>query len=157
MEVKLCGRRNKMEITLDRFEYKLPEKMYVVHKVSTGFRYKLKHSKREFDSEEKCLDYTDKLVGERKRYLKLLGTLTNTELSKLFSDEVLLNISVAQIRDYETVEQFTYRLEIDGEWNLTDFNSLEEVKNYVADTLGLTFHRDYDLVSTDGDVVVNGY
>ena len=143
-----------MEITLDRFEYKLPENMYVVHKVSTGFKYKLKHSKKEFDSEEKCLDYTDKLVEERKRYLKLLGTLTNSELSKLFSEEVLMNLSVAQMRDYETVEQFNYKLVVDDEWNIPEFSSLEEVKNYVADMLGLTFHWDYDLVSTDGNKVI---
>lgn len=143
-----------MEITLDRFEYKLPENMYVVHKVSTGFKYKLKHSKKEFDSEEKCLDYTDKLVEERKRYLKLLGTLTNSELSKLFSEEVLMNLSVAQMRDYETIEQFNYKLVVDDEWNIPEFSSLEEVKNYVADMLGLTFHWDYDLVSTDGNKVI---
>ena len=53
-----------MEITLDRFEYKLPENMYVIHKVSTGFKYKLKHSKKEFDSEEKCLNYIDKILSE---------------------------------------------------------------------------------------------
>lgn len=146
-----------MEVTLDRFEYKLPENMYVVHKVSTGFKYRLKHSKKEFDSEEKCLNYIDKILSERKRYLKLVNTLTLTELSKLFLDEVLLGLSPTQIKEYETVEQFIYKLEIDGEWNLTDFNSLEEVKYYIADRLGLSFHSDYDLVSTDGNTVIVGY
>lgn len=143
-----------LEITLDRFEYKLPENMYVIHKVSTGFKYKLKHSKKEFDSEEKCLSYIDKILSERKRYLKLIDTLTLTELSKLFSEEVLLGLSPTQIKEYETIEQFQYKLVIDDEWNIPEFNSLEEVKNYVADTLGLTFHWDYDLVSTDGKKVV---
>ena len=32
-----------MEIILDRFEYKIPEWMYVVHKESIGFKNKLKH------------------------------------------------------------------------------------------------------------------
>lgn len=146
-----------MEITLDRFEYKLPENMYVVHKVSTGFKYKLKHSKKEFDSEEKCLNYIDKILSERKRYLKLVNTLTLTELSKLFLEEVLLGLSPAQIKEYETIEQFKYKLVVDDEWNIPDFNSLEEVKNYVADRLDLMFLSDYDLVSTDGDVVITGY
>ena len=143
-----------LEITLDRFEYKLPENMYVIHKVSTGFKYKLKHSKKEFDSEEKCLNYIDKILSERKRYLKLIDTLTLTELSKLFSEEVLLGLSPAQIKEYETIEQFEYKLVVDDEWNIPEFNSLEEVKNYVADMLGLTFHWDYDLVSTDGKKVM---
>ena len=143
-----------MEITLDRFEYKLPENMYVVHKVSTGFKYKLKHSKKEFDSEEKCLNYIDKILSERKRYLKLVDTLTLAELSKLFSEEVLLGLSPAQIKEYETIEQFQYKLVVDDEWNIPEFNSMEEVKNYVADMLGLTFHWDYDLVSTDGNKVI---
>lgn len=143
-----------MEITLDRFEYKLPENMYVVHKVSTGFKYKLKHSKKEFDSEEKCLSYIDKILSERKRYLKLIDTLTLTELNKLFSEEVLLGLSPPQIKEYETIEQFEYKLVVDDEWNIPEFSSLEEVKNYVADTLGLTFHWDYDLVSTDGNNVM---
>ena len=146
-----------MEIVLDRFEYKLPENMYVVHKVSTGFKYKFKHSKKEFDSEEKCLTYIDKLVGERKRYLKLFGYLTNAELSKLFSEEVLLGLTPAQIKEYEPIEQFIYKLEIDGDWDDSDFNELWQVKDYVADLINLTFHGDYDLVSSDGDVVVERY
>lgn len=143
-----------MEIILDRFEYKLPENMYVIHKVSTGFKYKLNYSKKEFDSEEKCLSYIDKILSERKRYLKLIDTLTLTELSKLFSEEVLLGLSPTQIKDYETIEQFEYKLVVDDEWNIPEFSSLEEVKNYVADTLGLTFHWDYDLVSTNGNNVM---
>ena len=146
-----------MEITLDRFEYKLPENMYVVHKISTGFKYKLKHSKKEFDSEEQCLTYIDKLVGERKRYLKLFGYLTNAELSKLFSEEVLLGLTPAQIKEYETIEQFVYKLEIDGDWDDSDFGELWQVKDYVANALNLTFHGDYDLVSSDGNVVVESY
>ena len=143
-----------LEITLDRFEYKLPENMYVVHRISTGFKYKLKHSKKEFDSEEKCLNYIDKILSERKRYLKLVNTLTLTELSKLFSEEVLLGLSPAQIKGYETIEQFEYKLVVDDEWHIPEFNSLEEVKNYVAAMLGLTFYQYYDLVSTDGNKVV---
>ena len=146
-----------MEIVLDRFEYKLPENMYVVHKISTGFKYKLKHSKKEFDSEEQCLTYIDKLVGERKRYLKLFGYLTNAELSKLFSEEVLLGLTPAQIKEYETIEQFVYKLEIDGDWDDSDFGELWQVKDYVANALNLTFHGDYDLVSSDGNVVVESY
>ena len=146
-----------MEITLDRFEYKLPENMYVVHKISTGFKYKFKHSKKEFDSEEKCLNYIDKILSERKRYLKLTNTLTLTELSKLFSEEVLLGLTPAQIKEYEPIEQFIYKLEIDGDWDDSDFNELWQVKDYVADLINLTFHRDYDLVSSDGNVVVESY
>ena len=145
---------NDLEITLDRFEYKLPENMYVMHKVSTGFKYKLKHSKKEFDSEEKCLNYIDKILSEHNRYLKLVDALTLTELSKLFSEEVLLGLSPTQIKEYETIEQFKYKLVVDDEWNIPEFSSLEEVKNYVADMLGLTFHWDYDLVSTDGKKVM---
>lgn len=146
-----------MEITLDRFEYKLPENMYVVHKVSTGFKYKLKYSKKEFDSEEECLNYIDKILSERKRYLKLVNTLTLAELSKLFLEEVLLGLSPTQIKEYETIIQFKYKLVVDDEWHIPEFNSLEEVKNYVADRLDLMFLSDYDLVSTDGDVVITGY
>ena len=42
-------------IVLDRFEYKLPKNMFTVTKKSTGFKYKLKHSNVEFDSEDKIL------------------------------------------------------------------------------------------------------
>ena len=141
-----------MEITLDRFEYKLPENMYVVHKVSTGFKYKLKHSKKEFDSEEQCLAYIDKILNERKRYLKLLDTLTKAEMSKLFSDEVLLGLTPSQIKEYEPIEQFVYNLEVDGIY--LDFNELWQVKDFVASEINLTFHGDYNLVSSDGNVVV---
>jgi len=146
-----------LEIVLDRFEYKLPENMYVVHKVSTGFKYKLKHSKKEFDSKEKCLNYIDKILSERKRYLKLVDTLTLTELNKLFSEEVLLGLTPAQIKEYETIEQFVYNLFVDDEQHGANFSELWEVKNYVADLINLTFHGDYDLVSSDGNVVVESY
>jgi len=145
------------EIILDRFEYKLPENMYVVHKISTGFKYKLKHSRKEFDSEEQCLAYIDKILNERKRYLKLINTLTKSEMSKLFSDEVLLGLTPAQIKEYEPIEQFVYNLVIDDIVVDTDFSALWQVKDYVADTLNLTFHGDYNLVSSDGNVVVEGY
>ena len=146
-----------MEIVLDRFEYKLPENMYVVHKVSTGFKYKLKHSKKEFDSEEKCLAYVDKILNERKRYLKLIDTLTKAEMSKLFSDEVLLGLTPAQIKEYKSIEQFVYKLSIDGDYCDSDFSELWQVKDYVADTLSLVFHGDYCLVSSDGNLVVESY
>ena len=54
------------EIILDRFEYKLAKDMYVVYKISTGFKYKLKHSKQEFNSEDKVLDFIEKAFKDRK-------------------------------------------------------------------------------------------
>lgn len=143
------------QIVLDRFEYKLPKDFYVVHKNSVGFKYKLKYSKKEFDSEEKCLNYIDKILSERKRYLKLIGTLTTTELSKLFSDEVLLGLSPVQIKEYETTEQFEYTLVVDDDWsNVDKCKTLLEVKHCLADRIGLTFHHDFDLCS-DKEIVVS--
>ena len=84
------------EIVLDRFEYVLPKGMYVVYKNSTGFKYQLKHTKKWFDSEDKVLEFIDKTLKERKRYQQLLKTLSVPELSKLFSDEVLLGLSPVQ-------------------------------------------------------------
>ena len=75
-------------IVLDRFEYTLPKGEYVVYKESSGFLYKMKHSKKEFDSEEKVLKFIESTLKERKRYLELLKTLSATELNKLFSDVV---------------------------------------------------------------------
>ena len=143
------------EIILDRFEYKLPKDMYVVYKNSVGFKYKLKYSKKEFDSEENCLNYIDKILSERKRYLKLRGTLTTTELSKLFSDEVLLGLSPSQIKEYEAIEQFEYTLVIDEEWGYAEkFKSLNEVKEYVAEKVNLNFANYYlDLFSTEEVIV----
>ena len=142
------------EIILDRFEYKLPKDMYVVHKNSTGFKYKLKHSKKEFDSEDKCLAFIEKTLKERKRYLQLIKTLSVTELSKLFSDEVLLGLSPSQIKEYDTVEQFDYLVVIDEAWGYAEkFKTLEEVKCYVADQIGLNFHNSLDL-HTKNELVV---
>ena len=143
------------QIILDRFEYKLPKDFYVVYKNSIGFKYKLKCSNKEFDSEENCLNYIDKILSERKRYLKLIGTLTTTELSKLFSDEVLLGLSPAQIKEYETTEQFEYTLVVDDDWsNVDKCKTLLEVKQCLADRIGLTFHHDLDLCS-DKEIVVS--
>ena len=134
------------EIILDRFEYKLREGAFVVHKNSTGFKYKLKHSKKEFDSEDKCLAFIAKTLKERKRYLQLIKTLSVAELSKLFSDEVLLGLSPSQIKEYDTVEQFDYLVVIDEAWGYAEkFKTLEEVKCYVADQIGLNFHNSLDL------------
>ena len=142
------------EIILDRFEYKLPKDMYVVHKNSTGFKYKLKHSKQEFDSEDEVLKFIEKALKDRKRYLQLIKTLSVTELSKLFSDEVLLGLSPSQIKEYDTVEQFDYLVVIDEAWGYAEkFKTLEEVKCYVADQIGLNFHNSLDL-HTKNELVV---
>lgn len=144
------------EIVLDRFEYVLPKGMYVVYKNSTGFKYQLKHTKKWFDSEDKVLEFIDKTLKERKRYQQLLKTLSVPELSKLFSDAVLLGLSPVQIKEYEAFEQFEYQLVIDDDWSLNPFSGLEEVKSFVADRIGLNFHSYLDLVSID-KVIVQGY
>ena len=135
------------EIILDRFEYKLREGVFVVHKNSTGFKYKLKHSKKEFDSEDKCLAFIEKTLKERKRYLQLIKTLSVPELSMLFSDVVLLGMSPAQIREYEAIEQFEYTLVVDDDWGSSETRKhLWQIKDVVADRVGLHFHHDFELV-----------
>ena len=135
------------EIILDRFEYKLREGAFVVHKNSTGFKYKLKHSKKEFDSEDKCLAFIEKTLKERKRYLQLIKTLSVPELSMLFSDVVLLGMSPAQIREYEAIEQFEYTLVVDDDWGSSETRKhLWQIKDVVADRVGLHFHHDFELV-----------
>lgn len=87
------------EIILDRFEYKLPKNMYVVYKNSIGFKYRLKHSNIEFDSEDKCLEFIENTLKERKRYLQLIKTLSVSELSKLFSDVILLGLPPSKLKN----------------------------------------------------------
>ena len=145
-------------IVLDRFEYTLPKGEYVVYKESSGFLYKMKHSKKEFDSEEKVLKFIEDTLKERKRYLQLLKTLSVTELIKLFSDVVLLGLTPAQIKEYDVIEQFEYVLEISDDWdtNTKTFSDLNEVKSYVADRVGLTFHSYLDLKDDEDNTVVRG-
>lgn len=146
-------------IILDRFEYKLPKDMFSVSKKSTGFKYKLKHSNVEFDSEDKILKFIDDTLEERKRYLQLLKTLSVKELSKLFSDIVLLGLSPKQIKEYEAVEQFVYEIVIADHCcdETVTCEYLYEVKDIVADKIGLQFTGYLDLVSTKGTAVVRGY
>ena len=142
-------------IILDRFEYKLPKDMFTVTKKSTGFKYKLKHSNVEFDSEDKVLKFIDDTLEERKRYLQLLKTLSVKELSKLFSDIVLLGLSPKQIKEYEAVEQFVYEVIIDNDYvdEVITCEYLSDVKDIVADKIGLQFTGYLDLISTE-DVTV---
>lgn len=146
-------------IVLDRFEYTLPKGEYVVYKESSGFLYKMKHTKKEFDSEEKVLKFIEDMLKERKRYQQLLKTLSVTELNKLFSDVTLLGLTPTQIKEYEVVEQFKYVLEISDDWdtNTKTFDDLDEVKYYVADNVGLNFHSYLDLKDTESNTVVRGY
>lgn len=146
-------------IVLDRFEYTLPKGEYVVYKESSGFLYKMKHSKKEFDSEEKVLKFIEDTLKERKRYLQLLKTLSVPELSKLFSDVVLLGLTPVQIKEYDVIEQFEYVLEISDDWdtNTKTFSDLNEVKSYVADRVGLTFHSYLDLKDDQSNTFVRGW
>lgn len=145
-------------IVLDRFEYTLPKGEYVVYKESSGFLYKMKHTKREFDSEEKVLKFIEDMLKERKRYQQLLKTLSVPELNKLFSDATLLGLTPTQIKEYEVVEQFKYVLEISDDWdtNTKTFDDLDEVKCYVADKIGLNFHSYLDLKDNEDNTVVRG-
>ena len=146
-------------IILDRFEYKLPKDMFTVTKKSIGFKYKLKHSNVEFDSEDKILKFIDDTLEERKRYLQLLKTLSVKELSKLFSDIVLLGLSPKQIKEYEAVEQFVYEIVIADHCcdETVTCEYLYEVKDIVADKIGLQFTGYLDLVSTKDTTVIQGY
>ena len=145
-------------IVLDRFEYTLPKGEYVVYKESSGFLYKMKHSKKEFDSEEKVLKFIESTLKERKRYLELLKTLSATELSKLFSDVVLLGLTPTQIKEYDVIEQFEYVLEISDDWDTETkiFDTLDEVKCFVVDRIGLVFHSYLDLKDNEDNTVVRG-
>lgn len=142
-------------IVLDRFEYKLPKDMFVIYKTSIGFKYKLKHSKQEFETEDKVLAFIEKALKERKRYLQLLKTLSVSELSKLFSDIVLLGLTPAQLREYEIVEQFEYTLVVDDDWGSSETRKqLWEIKDVVGERVGVFLHGDFDLVCNEDKVVV---
>ena len=145
------------EIILDRFEYKIPEGMYVVYKESIGFKYKLKHYNVEFDSEDGILKYIDKALEDRKRFIQLQDTLSPKELGKIFDNIELLKLQPKHIKEYEVIEQFEYVLVIDEDWyNTTAYKTLWELKNGVADKLGLCFHGDYTLCSSS-EAIVDGY
>ena len=145
-------------IVLDRFEYTLPKGEYVVYKESSGFLYKMKHSKREFDSEEKVLKFIEDTLKERKRYLQLLKTLSVPELSKLFSDVVLLGLTPTQIKEYDVIEQFEYFLVVDDDWsNAGKYESLEDVKYSVSESFGLNFSSNQlSLIDDRNKTVVRG-
>ena len=145
-------------IVLDRFEYTLPKGEYVVYKESSGFLYKMKHSKKEFDSEEKVLKFIEDTLKERKRYLQILKTLSVPELSKLFSDVVLLGLTPTQIKEYDVIEQFSYFLVVDDDWsNAGKYESLEDVKYSVSESFGLNFSNNkLDLIDDWNKTVVRG-
>lgn len=144
-------------IVLDRFEYKLPKGEYVVYKESSGFLYKMKHTNKEFDSEEKVLKFIEDTLKDRKRYLQLLKTLSVPELNKLFSDVVLLGLTPAQIKEYEVIEQFEYTLVVDDEWGYAEkCKNLQDVKELVSDKLGISFNWYLDLKDSEDNTVVRG-
>lgn len=144
-------------IVLDRFEYTLPKGEYVVYKESSGFLYKMKHTKKEFDSEEKVLKFIEDTLKERKRYLQLLKTLSVTELNKLFSDVVLLGLTPAQLKEYDVIEQFEYTLVVDDEWQYAEnCKDLQDVKELVSDKLGISFNWYLDLKDNEDNTVIRG-
>lgn len=144
-------------IVLDRFEYKLPKGEYVVYKESSGFLYKMKHTNKEFDSEEKVLKFIEDTLKDRKRYLQLLKTLSVPELNRLFSDVVLLGLTPAQIKEYEVIEQFEYTLVVDDEWGYAEkCKNLQDVKELVSDKLGISFNWYLDLKDSEDNAVVRG-
>ena len=144
-------------IVLDRFEYTLPKGVYVVYKESSGFLYKMKHTKKEFDSEEKVLKFIEDKLKERKRYQQLLKTLSIPELNKLFSDVTLLGLTPTQIKEYEVIEQFEYTLVVGDEWGFAEkCKDLQDVKELVSDKLGISFNWYLDLKDAEDNTVVRG-
>ena len=144
-------------IVLDRFEYKLPKGEYVVYKESSGFLYKMKHSNKEFDSEQKVLKFIEDTLKERKRYQQLVKTLSATELNKLFSDVTLLGLSPAQIKEYNVVEQFEYILVVDDEWGYAEkFNHLEDIKYAIAERFNLGFVNKFSVLDDWNKVILKG-
>lgn len=140
------------QLTLDRFEYKLPKDMYVVYKESIGFKYRMKNSNHEFDTEEDIQNFIEDVLVERKRYMQLVKTLSEKELKKLFSNLGLIKLTPKQINEYTSIELFEYTLVIGEDWgNCHIFRSLDELKDYVADNVGLNFNNCLTLYSDNSD------
>ena len=117
----------------------------------------MKHSKKEFDSEEKVLKFIEDMLKERKRYQQLLKTLSIPELKKLFSDVTLLGLTPAQIKEYEVIEQFEYTLVVDDEWGYAEkCKDLQDVKEILSDKLGIPFNWYLDLKDNEDNTVVRG-
>ena len=94
-----------MEIILDRFEYKIPKGMYVVHKESIGFKYKLKHYNAEFYSEDEILKYIDKAL-EKESFAdvaKAFSEDSNTANKKGFAGYVDSNSTSSDSSSTSTV------------------------------------------------------
>ena len=145
------------KIVLDRFEYKLSKDMFVVYKKCIGSTYTLKHApKYSFKSIEEMNEWVGGKLTERKRYLKLLKTLTPVELNKVFSDVVVLGLTPSQLKEYSEQEVYEYTVVVEDDWDCKTFTDLYDVKQYVADLIGLHFHLDYSLVDKDNNLSIRG-
>ena len=89
--------------------------------------------------------------------LQLLKTLSVPELSKLFSDVVLLGLTPVQIKEYDVIEQFKYILVVGDEWGYAEeCKSLQEAKELVSDKLGISFNWYLDLKDNEDNTVIRG-
>ena len=89
--------------------------------------------------------------------MQLLKTLSVPELSKLFSDVVLLGLTPAQIKEYDVIEQFEYTLVVDDEWGYAEkCKDLQDVKELVSDRLGISFNWYLDLKDNEDNTVIRG-
>ena len=140
------------EYKLDRSEYKLSDG-WVIDKHKVNEVYKNKHINKTLSSQEEVDKFIQKTLKDRKRYLELIKTLSNSELSKIFDDAVLLGLTPKQIKEFTKEEVFEYRLFIDDELTYSS-TELREIQSHLAEKLGLNWYNNLTLISECGTINV---
>lgn len=144
------------EFKLDRLEFKLHD--MVVTKEKIGDIYTMKHYNKSFGSEEEMFLFTSKIISERKRYVKLLPTLTVTELSKIFHEVTLLGLTPKQIQEYKVVPVYKWMLYDVYLKETEEFDSLLSLQRHVAHKYVEVYenYNDLTLYSECGNIEISG-
>lgn len=127
-----------------RFERKFEDLKLEVCEINPKYTHTL--TRKSFNTLDEINNYIDELISKRPRFLVLSKTLEDKELKAIYGEDVKVLISKpSEIKKFIVESQYDYTLSDEHFDTYKTFNSENEVRNYLAEELGL-FTGNYDLV-----------
>jgi len=127
-----------------RFERKFEDLKLEVCEINPKYIHNL--SKKSFNTLDEVSNYIDEIISKRPRFLVLSKTLEDKELKAIYGEDVkVLNNKPSEIKKFTVESQYNYTLSDEYFDTYITFDSVNEVRNYLAEEFDL-FTGNYDFI-----------
>ena len=127
-----------------RFERKFEDLKLEVCEINPKYIHTL--TRKSFNTLDEINNYIDEIISKRPRFLVLSKTLEDKELKAIYGEDVkVLNNKPSEIKKFTVESQYNYTLSDEYFDIYKTFDSVNEVRNYLAEEFDL-FTGNYDFI-----------